>query len=209
MAETGKRQIMKRRKKKGGSNRTPQSQPKANSRSASAKPRNRKTGSASASAEKTKVLKLSLKEFVKHAWGILEPVSTLVWSWHLDLICEYLTLIRDEKFKKVCGDLEGIIFNVPPRTMKSLLISVFFPIWVWTTRPSCRFMFVSYSEKLSTQHSVFRRSIIESRGTKKSGAASSRCRMTRTSKVTMGIPRAAPCSPPACRPRPRAWVVTF
>ena len=46
--------------------------------------------------------------------------------------------------------------------MKSLLISVFFPIWVWTTKPSCRFMFVSYSEKLSTQHSIFRRSIIES-----------------------------------------------
>jgi predicted phage terminase large subunit-like protein len=162
MAATGKRQIMKRHKKEDGSNRTRQSQRKPNSKSASAKPRNRKTRSASPSAEKNKVLELSLKEFVEQAWGILEPVSTLVWSWHLDLICEYLTLIRDEEFKSVCGDLEGIIFNVPPRTMKSLLISVFFPIWVWTARPSCRFMFVSYSEKLSTQHSIFRRSIIES-----------------------------------------------
>jgi predicted phage terminase large subunit-like protein len=162
MAETGKRQIMKRRKKEGGSSLTPQLQPKINSRSASTKPRNHKTGSVSASAKKTKLLKLSLKEFVEQAWGILEPVSTLVWNWHLELICEYLTLIRDENFKTVCGDLEGIIFNVPPRTMKSLLITVFFPIWVWTTDPSRRFMFVSYSEKLSTQHSIFRRSIIES-----------------------------------------------
>jgi predicted phage terminase large subunit-like protein len=162
MAETGKRQIMKRRKKEDGSSLTPQLQPKTNSRSASTKPRDHKTGSASASAKKTKLLNLSLKEFVEQAWSILEPVSTLVWSWHLNLICEYLTLIRDEKFKNVCGDLEGIIFNVPPRTMKSLLISVFFPIWVWTTDPSRRFMFVSYSEKLSTQHSIFRRSIIES-----------------------------------------------
>src|SRR5438309_11983965 len=110
-------------------------------------------------AAKGPVLNLSLKRFVEQAWSILEPVSTLVWSWHLDLICEYLTLIRDGDFKSVCGDLEGIIFNVPPRTMKSLLISVFFPIWVWATKPSCRFMFVSYSEKLSTQHSIFRRSI--------------------------------------------------
>ncbi|HET8888402.1 MAG TPA: phage terminase large subunit [Candidatus Angelobacter sp.] len=46
--------------------------------------------------------------------------------------------------------------------MKSLLISVFFPIWVWATDPSRRFMFVSYSEKLSTQHSILRRSLIES-----------------------------------------------
>jgi predicted phage terminase large subunit-like protein len=112
--------------------------------------------------QKHPVLNLTLIDFVKQAWQILEPVSTLVWSWHLDLICEYLTLIRDGDFKSVCGNLEGIIFNVPPRTMKSLLISVFFPIWVWTTKPSCRFMFVSYSEKLSTQHSIFRRSIIES-----------------------------------------------
>src|SRR5689334_13561105 len=106
---------------------------------------------------------LTLHDFVKEAWSILEPVSPLVWNWHLDLICDYLTLIRDNEFKKTCGkQLEGIIFNVPPRTMKSLLISVFFPIWVWTKDPSRRFMFVSYSEKLSTQHSVYRRNVIES-----------------------------------------------
>ena len=44
MAETGKRQMMKRRKKEGGSNRTPQLQAKANSRSASTKPHDHKTG---------------------------------------------------------------------------------------------------------------------------------------------------------------------
>src|SRR5262245_30192806 len=104
----------------------------------------------------------TLEDFVRAAWSILEPVSDLHWNWHLGLICDYLTLIRDQRFKDVCGDLEGVIFNVPPRTMKSLLITVFFPIWVWTSDPSRRFMFVSYSEKLSTQHSVFRRSVIES-----------------------------------------------
>src|SRR5579859_2326163 len=113
--------------------------------------------------EQSETPKYSLYEFVKQAWTILEPVTPLDWNWHLDLICEYLTLIKDEKFKPVCGDhLEGIIFNVPPRTMKSLLISVFFPLWFWTTDPSRRFMFVSYSERLSTQHSVFRRMVIES-----------------------------------------------
>ncbi|HWF05104.1 MAG TPA: phage terminase large subunit [Candidatus Angelobacter sp.] len=105
----------------------------------------------------------TLEDFVRMAWTHLEPVSPLVWNWHLDLICDYLTLIRSNGFKPTCGkELEGIIFNVPPRTMKSLLISVFFPIWVWTVDPARRFMFVSYSEKLSTQHSVYRRSLIES-----------------------------------------------
>ncbi|HET9839675.1 MAG TPA: hypothetical protein VFR84_15720, partial [Candidatus Angelobacter sp.] len=70
----------------------------------------------------------TLRDFVEQAWTILEPVSDLQWNWHLDLICEYLTLIKENNFKETCGkELEGIIFNVPPRTMKSLLISVFFP----------------------------------------------------------------------------------
>jgi predicted phage terminase large subunit-like protein len=110
---------------------------------------------------------ISLQQFVREAWSLLEPVSTLIWNWHLDFICDYLTLIKEGKFKNRSKDPsslqpEGIIFNVPPRTMKSLLITVFFPIWVWTTDPARRFMFVSYSEKLSTQHSVYRRSLIES-----------------------------------------------
>jgi predicted phage terminase large subunit-like protein len=106
----------------------------------------------------------SLKSFVEHAWPTLEPVAPLQWNWHLDLICDYLTAVKDEKFRNAVGkEKEGVIFNVPPRTMKSLLITVMFPVWVWTTDPARRFMFVSYSEKLSTQHSVYRRNVIESK----------------------------------------------
>ena len=105
---------------------------------------------------------VSLKKFVADAWKILEPVTTLSWNWHHDLISEYLTLIAKGEFQKSCPEKEGIIFNVPPRTMKSLLITVFFPAWVWTFDPARRFMFVSYSEKLSTQHSVYRRTVMES-----------------------------------------------
>lgn len=105
----------------------------------------------------------TLRQFVTEAWHILEPATDLQWNWHLDVICEYLALIQALKFKTTLGDhYEGIIFNVPPRTMKSLLISVFFPAWVWTIKPERRFMFVSYSEKLSTQHSIYRRAIMES-----------------------------------------------
>ena len=106
---------------------------------------------------------MNLESFVKAAWHILEPVAELQWNWHLEMICEYLTLIQQNQFKSKCGECpEGIIFNVPPRTMKSLLITVFFPAWAWTVDPSRRFMFASYSEKLSTQHSVYRRVVMES-----------------------------------------------
>jgi predicted phage terminase large subunit-like protein len=104
-----------------------------------------------------------LPAFVRAAWPILEPVTPLLWNWHLDLICDYLTLIKEARFKDVCGaHCEGIIFNVPPRTMKSLLITVMFPAWLWTSDPARRWMFASYAEKLSTQHSVYRRNIMRS-----------------------------------------------
>ncbi len=104
-----------------------------------------------------------LASFVHDAWKILEPVTPLSWNWHHDLICEYLTIVKEGRFKERFGsDCEGIIFNVPPRTMKSLLVTVFFPIWVWTSDPAKRWMFASYAEKLSTQHSIFRRNVIDS-----------------------------------------------
>jgi hypothetical protein len=113
--------------------------------------------------EEAEKLQDDLSAFVHAAWPILEPVTPLKWNWHLDLICEYLTLIRDETFKDTLGrNCEGIIFNVPPRTMKSLLITVLFPVWLWTSRPARRLMFVSYTEKLSAQHSLLRRNVIHS-----------------------------------------------
>jgi predicted phage terminase large subunit-like protein len=108
-------------------------------------------------------VEMELMDFVRESWKILEPSTVLQENWHLELICEYLTLIKDQQFRTKFPDCsEGVIFNVPPRTMKSLLISVFFPAWVWTTNPERRFMFVSYSEKLSTQHSIYRRAVMES-----------------------------------------------
>jgi predicted phage terminase large subunit-like protein len=109
------------------------------------------------------VLRDDLCAFVKAAWPILEPVTSLQWNWHHEVICDYLTLIKREEFKKALGqDCEGIVFNVPPRTMKSLLVTVLFPVWLWTSRPWRRFMFVSYAEKLSAQHSLLRRNVIQS-----------------------------------------------
>jgi predicted phage terminase large subunit-like protein len=96
-----------------------------------------------------------LKSFVHAAWPILEPASPLQWNWHLDLLCEYLTAVKEGLFRR-------LIINVPPRSMKSLLCTVFYPVWRWCTEPQRRFMFVSYSDELSTDHSVFRRNVLSS-----------------------------------------------
>ena len=97
-----------------------------------------------------------LRKFVTIAWPILEPTTPLQWNWHLDLLCEYLTAVQR-------GECRRLIINVPPRSMKSLLCTVFYPVWRWCTEPQRRFMFVSYSDELSTDHSVFRRNVLNSK----------------------------------------------
>lgn len=101
------------------------------------------------------ILRSDLKKFVRIAWPILEPTTPLQWNWHLDLLCDYLMAVKK-------GDCRRLIINVPPRSMKSLLCTVFYPVWRWCADPQRRFMFVSYSEELSTDHSVFRRNVVSS-----------------------------------------------
>jgi len=62
--------------------------------------------------------------FAKKAWTILYPTRALIWSWHYDYLCEILTLIKDRKILR-------LIINIPPRTLKSTLITILYPLWVW------------------------------------------------------------------------------
>jgi predicted phage terminase large subunit-like protein len=96
-----------------------------------------------------------LSAFVKKMWTILLPGRRLLWSWHYDYLCEYLTLVKQRRVLR-------LIVNVPPRTLKSTLITIAFPVWVWLTEPGHNFMTASYSMDLSIEHSVRRRSLLQS-----------------------------------------------
>lgn len=99
--------------------------------------------------------------FAKAAWSILMPGRELNWSWHLDYLCEYLMLVKQRKVTR-------LIINVPPRTLKSTLVTVIFPVWTWITEPGHQFMTASYTLDLSTEHSMKRRHLLRSRWFRKS-----------------------------------------
>lgn len=96
-----------------------------------------------------------LSEFVKAAWPIIEPGTEYLPNWHIDLQCEYLTLAAHREITRLA--LED-----PPRHMKSTLVSVMWPCWVWTWNPMARFLFAAHSMGLSTKHSLDRRAILQS-----------------------------------------------
>lgn len=67
----------------------------------------------------------SFAEFVKMAWRVIEPGTTLRWNWHLDAMCAHLEAISR-------GELRPrLIINVPPGSSKSTIVTVLWQAWEW------------------------------------------------------------------------------
>ena len=94
--------------------------------------------------------------FFRAAWPVLEPGKALEWSWHYDLIGEFLQAAYLRQIRR-------LIINVPPRSAKSSQSTICFPAWVWSKQPITRFLTASHSSGLSGDHSAARRRLIESR----------------------------------------------
>ena len=95
------------------------------------------------------------REFVRQAWAIIEPHTPFVPGWHIDAIVEHLEAVTR-------GEIRNLLINVPPRHMKSLLVSVLWPAWEWIRHPERRWLFSSYAATLSIRDSVKCRTLIES-----------------------------------------------
>lgn len=79
--------------------------------------------------------------FARYVWNQVEP-KEFINNWHTDLIAAHLEACFDEK-------IQNLIINVPPRTGKTTLVSIIYPVWVWINNPSKRFIFASYSSEIS------------------------------------------------------------
>src|SRR5579864_9426062 len=97
----------------------------------------------------------SLREFVGQAWHVLEPETPFVPGFHIDALCDHLEAVTR-------GDIRNLLINIPPRHMKSLLVSVFWPAWEWTRWPERRWLYSSYAATLSIRDSINCRRLIES-----------------------------------------------
>lgn len=75
--------------------------------------------------------------------------AKLIDNWHIEYICRKLQNIGIDLINNDFPIKEISIFNVPPGTSKSTLISVLFPLWLWLHRPDLVIISTSYSATLS------------------------------------------------------------
>jgi predicted phage terminase large subunit-like protein len=99
----------------------------------------------------------SLATFVREAWDVLEPGTPYVHGWHVEAICEHLEAVTR-------GEINRLLINIPPGTMKSTLTSVFWPAWEWgpAGMPFRRFIGTSHEGSLATRDARKMRMLVTS-----------------------------------------------
>jgi hypothetical protein len=71
--------------------------------------------------------------FVERAFRTLEPGKTYHHNWHIDHIAWQLMRVAR-------GEIKRLIINVPPRSMKSIVVSVGFTAWMLGRDPAKRIL---------------------------------------------------------------------
>jgi len=105
--------------------------------------------------EQRELMKTKLAPFVRKVVATVDPGAVYKHNWHIDLICEYLEACTS-------GQIKRLLINIPPRHLKTLIVSVAWPAWLIGRNPSEQILCASYSASLSMRDSVNCRLVIQS-----------------------------------------------
>jgi hypothetical protein len=93
--------------------------------------------------------------FLHRCMQTLNPGAKFLPNWHIDAIAHELRNVMD-------GNRTRLIVNLPPRYLKSTIISVAFTAFLLGHNPRRRIICISYGADLSAKHAADFRAIVES-----------------------------------------------
>ena len=100
-------------------------------------------------------LRINLRYFIQKVFQTVSPVEPYLHNWHIDAVVHALMRVH-------AGDVQRLLINQPPRSLKSICASVAYVAWRLGHDPSCRIFVASYSADLAADlHRQFR-SVVES-----------------------------------------------
>ena len=98
---------------------------------------------------------MKFREFLPQAWPQVVP-KKLVMNFAVDAMVEHLQACSD-------GQIQNFLANLPPGHAKSLLVSVFYPVYVWTKRPTMTFIITTYLRSLTFRDADRRLNLMNSK----------------------------------------------
>jgi len=84
--------------------------------------------------------------FAIRAFPVLEP-GKLDWGWHIAIICRLMMKVYN-------GDVRRALICIPPRYLKTYLISIAYPAWLLGKDPKTRIICASYGTDLAKKFSA-------------------------------------------------------
>lgn len=101
------------------------------------------------------ILRQDLSSFIARSFMTLDPGTPYLPNWHIDAIAYKLMRVWR-------GECKRLIINVPPRSAKSICVTIAYTAWVMGHDPRKRIMAISYFNELSLKHAADFRSVVTS-----------------------------------------------
>lgn len=140
-----------------------------------------------ASGARAEKAKRSLFEFLKQSWHVHEPGVTPLWNWHIEVFCWHVQLVLEGwlvangkgtpamrrrqielwerhglTFEEHSLLVQNMILNLPPITLKSRILMVIAPAWLWLHAPAFEWCAISSVDDNVKRDSNAHRDLIES-----------------------------------------------
>jgi predicted phage terminase large subunit-like protein len=96
------------------------------------------------------ILREDLGSFVRKVFATVSPGTRYLHNWHIDAIVRRLMLVHTKETLR-------LLINQPPRSLKSICVSVAYVAWTLGRDPAQRIIVVSYSGEFASElHRQFR-----------------------------------------------------
>jgi len=100
-------------------------------------------------------LRNDLSAFTARVFQTVSPSQRYQHGWHIDAITWHLE-------ECAAGRIKRLIITLPPRSLKSVTVTVAFSAWLLGRDPTARIIAASYSNELSAKHGRDVRTVMES-----------------------------------------------
>jgi predicted phage terminase large subunit-like protein len=108
-----------------------------------------------------------LSDFIRYAWHVLEPGVELEWNWHIDALADHIQWVlenwmRKQRDRSYEMEVQNLLINIPPGTMKSRIVMVCAHAWMWIHCPSWRLIALSANPEVAQRDARYTRDLITS-----------------------------------------------
>jgi hypothetical protein len=100
-------------------------------------------------------LRNDLVSFVHRCFQSVNPGAPFYDNWHIEAIAARLAEV-------LRGNIRRLIINMPPRYLKSLIVSIALPAYLLGHNPRAKIFVISYGAELADKHASDFRAIVTS-----------------------------------------------